>query len=108
VDPRLLRYLLLIALMLAPFGRLSVAEAKAMPHHDMAKMASHCPDQPAPGGDKGGRASLDCMIACAAMISAPAAFILPSPPAQVVAATIALPILTGIRPEAEPPPPRLS
>lgn len=103
---RLLRLCLLAALVLAPFGRMSMAEARAMPRHAMAMMASHCPEQPAPDGGKGGGASLDCMIACAAMMFAPAALVLPPPPAEAVAAIPVLPRLAGIRPEADPPPPR--
>ncbi len=105
---RLLPFLMLAALVLAPFGRMGIAEAKAMPHHMPDATASHCAGQPMPDGDEGGRMAVDCMIACAAM--APAAALPSAPPAAREAAPAAGPnfILAGIRPEADPPPPRPS
>jgi hypothetical protein len=108
VAVRLLRYLVLLALMLAPFGRMSVAEAKAMPHHGMSMMASHCPDPSPPDGNKAGGMSVDCMIACAAMVASPAATLNPPAAVELAVAAIPLTLLAGIRPEAEPPLPRLS
>lgn len=108
VSLRLLRTILLLALMLAPFGRMGIAEAKAAPHHGMAMMASHCPGQSGPDGDKSGGMSVDCMIACAAMVPAPAALLVPPPSVETAVIAVSLPIPSGIRPEAEPPPPRLS
>ena len=105
---RLLPYLVLLALVMAPFGRIGVAQAKAMPHHAASAMASHCPGQPMPDGDKSGRMAADCMIACAAMAPAPAFFL--APPAAAEAAPVPMRAfsLAGIRPEADPPPPRFS
>jgi hypothetical protein len=74
---RLLPLLVLLALVIAPFGRVAVAEAKTIPHPMPSAMASHCPGQPMPDGDKGGRVAIDCMIACAAMASAAAPFLAP-------------------------------
>ena len=101
---RLLPLLVLLALVIAPFGRVAVAEAKTIPHPMPSAMASHCPGQPMPDGDKGGRVAIDCMIACAAMASAAAPFLAPPPAAE--AAPVAIPsfLPAGIRPEADPPP----
>lgn len=106
---RLLSCLVLLALAIAPLGRMGVAQAKAMPHRPASAMASHCAGQPMPDGDKGGRMAVDCMIACAALAPAPAACFAP-PPARPEAALATTPdsFLAGIRPEADPPPPRRS
>lgn len=104
---RLLPLLVLIALALAPFGRMGAAQAEATPYHATA-MAAHCAGQPIPGDDESAPASIDCMIACAA-ITAPAATA-PSPlllPA-LAAMAAALPEPLGILLLAEPPPPRLA
>lgn len=104
---RLLPFLVLIALVMAPFGRMNVAEAKAMPHDMPSAMASHC-GQPMPDGDKSSPVAIDCMIACAAMAPAAAPVFTPLPAAE--AAPVAIPsfLLAGIQPEADPPPPRFS
>lgn len=104
---RPLTFLVLLALAIAPFGRMGMAEAKAMPNHEMPAMA-HCPGAPAPDGDEGGGIAIDCMIVCAAMTPAAAPFFAPVPAAEAAPAAIPASILAGIRPEAEPPPPRLS
>lgn len=108
-----LRLLLLAALLLAPLGRIGVAQAMAAPG---GMTMAHCADMPAPASGHHrqapnrdeGKMAVDCMIACAAMATAPAPFVAPAP------AAVALPIpslsssLTGIQPEADPPPPRFS
>ena len=101
---RLIQFLVLIALAVAPFGRIGASQAMAG-HAPMA-MTAHCAGQPMPDGDKGHRMAVDCMIACAAMAPAPAPFVLPPP--ALAAAPIGPPLsrLSGIRPEADPPPPR--
>jgi hypothetical protein len=108
VGVRLLRYLLLLALLLAPLGRMGVAEAKAAHHSGMPMMASHCPGQASPDGNKRDGMSVDCMMACAAMTPTPVAFLVPPPALETPAIAFPLRMLAGIRPEAEPPPPRLS
>ena len=113
-----LRLLLFAALLLAPVGRIGLAQAMAAPAG--AAMA-HCagmpaaapahhsgmPAQKAPGRD-GERMAVDCMTACAAMAPAPAPFVAPPPAATTLPAIPVLFSLTGIRPEADPPPPRFS
>ncbi len=102
---RILHLVLLAALALAPFGRIGAIEAGAAPNPQAMQMASHCADQP--GEDDKDAMSIDCMIACAAATPAVTADIAP-PPAAAGAAPAPVPAVApaGIRPEAEPPPPR--
>jgi hypothetical protein len=115
-----LRLLLLAALLLAPLGRIGMAQAMAMPASGAA-MPGHCAGMPAaaPAHRQGAhhsntpqkpdeRMAVDCMIACAAMAPAPAPIMAPPPVAAFVPGAILLTSLSGIRPEAEPPPPRRS
>lgn len=101
---RALQLLVLAALMLAPFGRIGMAEARAMPQ----MMASHCGDQPMPAPAKGHAMSVDCTIACAAMASPAAPGFAPPPPAGALLVAAPTLFLAGVRPEADPPPPRFS
>jgi hypothetical protein len=94
----------LIALAIAPFGRIGASQANAG-HAPMA-MTAHCAGQPMPDGDKGHRTAVDCMIACAAMAPAPAPFALPPPALAAAPFGLKSTPLSGIRPEADPPPPR--
>ena len=108
---RLLPLLTLLALLVAPFGRISAAEAMMMPQQPMAAISGHCDDMPAPAqphGDRTHKASIDCLVACAAMATADDVplvrnFALVSLPALFV-----LPLFSGLHPESDPPPPRLS
>ena len=115
-----LRLLLLAALLLAPLGRIGIAQAMAAPA-GAGPMAGHCAEMPAAAPahhgsghhqkapDRDGEAmAVDCMIACAAMAVAPDPFVAPPPGAVAVPSLSFLPGLTGIRPEADPPPPRFS
>jgi hypothetical protein len=101
---RLIQFLVLIALALAPFGRIGAAQAMA--GHGPMAMTAHCAGQLMPGGDKSHPMAVDCMIACAAMAPAPASFALPPPTLAAAPVGLPLSLLSGIRPEAEPPPPR--
>lgn len=105
---------MLIALIVAPLGMMSGHAAMAMPtseaaadHATMPSGAGHCPDM----GDEDDRdvnASIECMIACAAMLpqtlrvgeTSPAVSGPDQPPVVVAR--------HGLNPGAEPPPPRLS
>lgn len=95
---------LMLALLLAPLGRMAAAEAK------LGTQVSHCggPQQPANDPGHGKAATIDCTIACAAM--APAAESLMAPveavPVTPESPPVALP--SGVRPEASPPPPRFA
>ena len=101
---RALQLLVLVALMLAPFGRIGMTEAQAMPR----LMAAHCGDRPMPGPIKGHAMSVDCTIACAAMAPPAVSGFTPPPAAATVPAAAPVSFLAGVRPEADPPPPRLS
>ena len=105
---RLLPLLTLIALMFAPFGRVGMAEAMAMPAHDMAAMPSHCADMPTPADHAPADRVIDCMIACAVMTPP----VSPAVPmvAPLVTAPEAKPAsgFVGISIGSDPPPPRLS
>lgn len=104
-----LRLLLLAVMLLAPMGRIGMAQA----------MAGHCAETPsaAPAHHNGGhqqpaprdnksQAAIDCMIACAAMAPAPAPSVVPQARATAAPDTPLPASLTGIRPEAATPPPR--
>lgn len=101
---RALELLVAAAVMLAPFGRIGMAEAHAVPQ----MMAAHCGDQPMPGPAKGHAVSVDCTIACAAMATAAAPGLAPPPAAATLLVAAPTPFIAGVRPEADPPPPRLS
>jgi hypothetical protein len=103
----LLRFLVLLALLFSPFGRMAAAEAM-MPHHQQMSMAGgHCDPMPAPDrGDE--ERSIDCMIACAAVTGAESPQLRAPRPAASRPVGLVLAGLSGLHPEADPPPPRLS
>ena len=103
-------WLVLVALLLAPFGRMAAAEAMARPHQPAAATAGHCSDMPSDRGkgDRPHKAQIDCLSACAAMATLESPFI----PGFVCSASplvagIALPF-AGLHPQSDPPPPRRS
>jgi hypothetical protein len=97
--------LVLAALMLAPFGRIGMAEARYGP----GMMTMHCAGQVPSGDVRGHPIGVDCLIACAAMAPQAAfAFAPPARPAKAVPAAKPALVLAGVRPDADPPPPRLS
>jgi hypothetical protein len=101
---RLVQLLVLAALVLAPFGRLGLAQAT--PHHAPMAMNAHCAGQPMPDQGKSHRMAVDCMIACAAMAAAATPFMPPPPARRAVPSATPASLLAGIRPQADPPPPR--
>ena len=108
---RLLPLLTLLALLFAPFGRIAAAEAMMMPQQPMAAMSGHCDEMPAPAlphGDRTHKASIDCLVACAAMATAEDVSLAQSFAVVSLPARFALPEFSGLHPEADPPPPRLS
>jgi hypothetical protein len=110
-----LRLLLFAALLLAPLGRIGVAQATAASSATGMTML-HCAEMPAPApghhqkapGPENERMGVDCMTACAAMTTAPAPFVMPPPAAMAPPTMSLLASLSGIQPEADPPPPRIS
>lgn len=115
-----LRLLLLAAMLLAPLGRIGIAQAMAAPAAAGTAMAGHCADMPRPSADRqdghhrkdpgrsGEEVVIDCMTACAAMVAVPTPFFAPPPAAMALLSVPFLPGLAGIQPEADPPPPRRS
>ena len=107
---RLLPMLTLLALLVAPFGRVAAADAMNPHRQTAASMAGHCDDMPAPRshrGDRPHKATIDCLIGCAAMATAEPAPLVGARASVALPATFALPAFSGLHPEAEPPPPRL-
>ena len=108
---RLLPLLILLALLVAPFGRIAAAEAMMVPQQPMAAMAGHCDDMAMPAqhhGDRTHKASIDCLVACAAMTTAEGVSLAQGVAVISLPAQFALPQFSGLHPEADPPPPRLS
>ena len=107
----LLPLLTLLALLVAPFGRIAAAEAMTSSHEPAMAMAGHCEEMPAPGQDRSDRtheASIDCLVACAAVATAESAPLAAVPAAASPRVGVTLPEFAGLHPEADPPPPRLS
>ncbi|MBX3560357.1 MAG: hypothetical protein KF780_00945 [Sphingomonas sp.] len=110
---RLLPLIAIFALLVAPFGRIGMAEAAATLHHaaPMA-MAGHCEDMAAPDHGptgKAGKAAIDCMIACAAVAPMPLSQIaLMIVPAAMPGDGGAPAAFDGLHPGADPPPPRFA
>ena len=80
----------------------------ATTHHAPMATTGHCQDMPSPDHKKADKAAIDCMIACAAVASAEG--VSPSVPVSVADAPVSvlLPLVSGLHPEADPPPPRFS
>ena len=113
VALRLMRFLTLFALLLAPFGMMSAHARMSAPvpdsvrDHMSAMTADHCADLD-PSGNEQRPPGIDCTIACSAVASLEGTFV-PHTPVAAPAAPIALaPALHGLHPESDPPPPRLS
>lgn len=104
---RFLAFLALLALVIAPFGRMAAAEAMAPAHQAGMAMSGHCDDMPAPEGDGADR-MLDCMNACAALAAVADAEMPDRPAAAAILESRPPADAAGLNPEAEPPPPRLS
>ena len=104
---RILPLLTLLALLVAPFGRMASAETVTMMEHAAAAAAlpGHCSDTPEQ--DRPER-SIDCMIACAAMAAADAPSLAPAPLTQTAPESLPSASFAGLNPAADPPPPRFS
>lgn len=106
-----LSFVMLLALLVAPFGRMAAAEAMAAPHHSSpTAMAGHCSDMPAPdrAPEDRGAMTIDCLVACATIAAPDAPELAAVEPLAVSPAHLLLTAFVGIHPEAEPPPPRRS
>lgn len=98
-------FLVLLALLVAPYGRIQQAQAATPPAQSMA-MAGHCAPAPANTPAPTHHGSIDCMIACAGVPAVEADLAAPALPpiTMLVAAPVAA--LDGILPQFDPPPPR--
>jgi hypothetical protein len=109
---RLIRFLTLFALLLAPLGMMGSHAAAAMPMpHGASHAAPVTPDHCAPAKDDDGdraRQSIDCTIFCAAMAAPDAAVSGRTAFAGPALAIRPVPFGQGLNPESEPPPPRIS
>lgn len=105
---RLLPLLNLLALVVSPFGRVAAAEAMTVAHAPAA-MTGHCADTPEPEQDRHpDKSSIDCLVACVAMAAAETIVLAVAIPAPQLRHVSVPPGFSGLNPEAEPPPPRLS
>jgi hypothetical protein len=97
--------LILLALLVAPYGRMQ-AQAAA-PHAPAMAMAGHCDPAPPTAPAPAHHGSIDCMIACAGVPAVEAGLAAPLSPllAELTVAPVAA--LQGILPQFDPPPPRL-
>lgn len=104
---RLLPLLALLALVVAPFGRMAAAEAMTPAHHAAMGAPAHCDDAPA-SEDGDADEALDCLNACASLAAAHSNPLRLPMRAPAVVEALAPAEAAGIHPEAEPPPPRSS
>ena len=109
---RLFRFLMLLALLVAPF-RMAAHEAMAAPaaqagaHHMSADMAVPCGSEGMPSKQRHG-ASIDCTIACS-VVATEAAETEVHPICTVAPSAAPLAVaLHGLHPESDPPPPRFA
>ena len=112
-SSRFFALLVLVALLVAPFGRMAAAEAMPQSHGSHQshgapmQMAGHCNDMPRSDHGKAGKA-IDCMIACATLAPAEG----PTMPRCESHAMLPEPLqiftTAGISPAMDPPPPRFS
>ena len=109
---RLLRFLTLFALLLAPLGMMRAHAAMAIPAqgHSVHVMGSAAPSEPCGGMHQPSKqapaSSIDCTIACSVLAGVSvevAAHPVPAAPAPSFLAAVSL---HGLTPESDPPPPR--
>jgi hypothetical protein len=102
----------MFALLLMPLAMAGQGHAvAAAPHGEMASAETgHCADTDGKRNKKhgGGSSAADCLMACAALPAAEA----PLAAEQIVLCTtlvaVLVPVITGLSPEAETPPPRIA
>jgi hypothetical protein len=100
------KLLVLIAVLLMPFG-MTAAPAAVMQHHSASMPVEHCPKQaPKPTGKAG---FVECMMVCSSAL--PASDLRRNEPHLIVCAPLeaaAVRQLHGLHPETATPPPRRS
>ncbi|HEX8586259.1 MAG TPA: hypothetical protein VF680_17850 [Allosphingosinicella sp.] len=109
---RLLRLLAMFALLLMPLAMAGQGHAvAAAPHGEMASAeAGHCADMDgkADKKDQGGSSAADCLMACAALPAAEAPLAAEQIVLRPTLVAVLVPVITGLSPEAETPPPRIA
>lgn len=111
-----LRLLMLVALLIAPLGMLGGTSVAASPVAEQGASGGHCeemaashekaPDRQAPS--KSADCLLDCMVLCSGMPSMPVQLAEPMPRAALPMAVPPSAAMSGLTPQAEPRPPRVS
>jgi hypothetical protein len=104
---RVWKLLMLVAVLLMPFGMAPAAAAAAHPPMTMDIAKGHCPDQGSHHGANGGTA--ECTMACAGAL--PAADLADNEPLLIARAPIrptAAQRLQGLHPDTATPPPKRS
>jgi hypothetical protein len=112
---RLLRFLTLLALLIAPLRMMSAHAEMAMPaasaqgdHHMAAASPSeHCGGMDQPRKDQP-VSGIDCTIACSACPSADTRVDVHPQAVAAVPPVASASVLLGLHPESDPPPPRLA
>ena len=116
VARRLVRFLTMLALLLAPLGMVGQHAAMAIPGtaqaaEHYAENADHCAGMSSESEDEGSPNTgclVDCAVACSA-IPALGSEIADQPIALALAQRLALiSRVTGLHPESDPPPPRIA
>jgi hypothetical protein len=107
---RFLYSLIALALVLSPLGMLQGGMAMAHgPAAEMAMAEGHCGDSQAPADKgEGSKAMLDCMGICSAIAAGDEPSTARAALPGAVNEASALAALSGLSPESEPPPPRIS
>jgi hypothetical protein len=108
IVSRVLSYLILLALLLAPASMVGSHAAMAMPHDAAASTSGHFEDQEQVPQDQRERPMIDCAMACSAMPSADPLIPARAPLTSLSYKAAAFLPIDGTRPEADTPPPRLS
>ena len=107
----LVRLLTLLALLLAPAGMLGSHIAMAAPQAAGAAGGGHCAEEgmshEAPGGEKP-KQSIDCFIACSCVPALGAQLAERTLVAELPASGAPNAMGSGLNPQADPPPPRIS
>ena len=101
------RLILLLAVLLMPFGMAPAAASTADHHTTMHMPAGHCPDQSPSDAGKAGIAA--CTMACAGALPAGAAVAVEDIPMQRdIAVAVPVAPMFGLHPETATPPPKRS
>ena len=99
--------LAMLALLFAPFGRMAAAQPLSAPGPHAMAAVGHCRDMPTSQDQNSAPTAIDCALACAVVASPPPA-VAAMPRLVQLRAGAFLATFSGVNPEADPPPPRIS